>query len=162
MFAARQASGGPTFARPPSLQRRSVAASPLDLLLETLRGSPPRLPSLVITIFGDAVAPRGGSVWLGTLARRVEALGIGEGALRTAMSRLTADGWLLRSRAGRNSFYRLAPKGRRTFEVATEHIYNPPDLPWTGRLRAALLTPGTDREAAGAALAAAGYGSPAP
>jgi hypothetical protein len=39
--------------------------------------------------------------------------------VRTAMSRLAADGWLERRKAGRNSFYRLAGKGRQTFDAAT-------------------------------------------
>ena len=39
------------------------------------------------------------------------------------MSRLAADGWLERTRIGRNSFYHLTEKGRATFRQATEHIY---------------------------------------
>jgi phenylacetic acid degradation operon negative regulatory protein len=114
-------------------------------------------------VYGDAILPRGGSVWLGTLTRFFEALGIGEGAVRTAMSRLAADGWLVRSRVGRNSFYRLADKGRDTFAAATEHIYNPPALPWSGAFDLAILpTQNGERETARAALQNAGFGSPSP
>ena len=38
--------------------------------------------------------------------------------MRTAVSRLAADGWLERNRIGRNSFYRLAGKGRARFDAA--------------------------------------------
>ena len=49
-------------------------------------------------------------------------------------------------RVGRNSFYRLAEKGRATFESAARHIYNahPPD--WTGTFNLVLLGNGADRE----------------
>ncbi len=56
-----------------------------------------------------------GSVWLGTLLEFFAAIDIDSGVVRTAMSRLAADGWLEREKVGRNSFYRLANKGRQTF-----------------------------------------------
>lgn len=134
-----------------------MTASPLDAILANLRDEPSRTWSLVVTIYGDAIVPRGGSVWLGTLARIFDALGIGEGAVRTAMSRLAADGWLERSRIGRNSFYRLADKGRATFEAATEHIYDPPRRDWDGRL-AVVFAPDADE----ATWREAGFGQPSP
>ena len=139
-----------------------MTAPALQPILAELRSEPSRIWSIVITVYGDAILPRGGSVWLGTLARFFEALGIGEGAVRTAMSRLAADGWLVRSRVGRNSFYRLADKGRDTFAAATEHIYNPPALPWSGAFELAILPQNGEREAARAAFQEAGFGSPSP
>ena len=59
------------------------------------------------------------------------------GVVRTAMSRLAADGWLERNKVGRNSFYRLDEKGRQTFDTATRHIYDPPPSDWTGPFRTA-------------------------
>ena len=67
--------------------------------------------------------PRGGSVWLGTLLEFFRALEIGDGVVRTAMSRLAADGWLERQKVGRNSFYRLGAKGQAEFADATRRIY---------------------------------------
>jgi phenylacetic acid degradation operon negative regulatory protein len=140
-----------------------VIASALETILSDLRREPSRTPSVVITVYGDAIVPRGGSVWLGTLLAFFSALGVGEGAVRTAVSRLAADGWLERSRVGRNSFYRLAGKGRATFEAATRHIYNPVVPAFDGRFTLVLL--GADhpaRDAARAALETAGFGSPGP
>lgn len=108
--------------------------SPLAPILDRLRAEPSRTPSVVVTLYGDAIVPRGGEVWLGTLATILGALGIGEGAVRTAVSRLAADGWLARTRAGRHSYYRLAAKGEAVFATATQHIYDPPEPAWTGRL----------------------------
>ena len=117
-----------------------MARPALHRALAHLRSEPSRTWSLIITVFGDAVVPRGGSVWLGTLLLLFRAMGIGEGVVRTAVSRLATDGWLERERVGRNSFYRLGPKGRATFR---------------GALRC--LTPSSPE-----AMRAAGFGSPSP
>jgi phenylacetic acid degradation operon negative regulatory protein len=89
-------------------------------------------------------------------------MGINEGVVRTAMSRLAADGWLERHRLGRNSFYRLADKGHATFARAAERIYGAHPRSWTGRFRLVLLPSTADRQSAREALQAAGFGSPLP
>src|SRR5918911_254055 len=123
---------------------------------------PSRTGSIVITVFGDAIVPRGGSVWLGTLLEFFEHLDIDASVVRTAMSRLTADGWFERNRIGRNSFYRLVQSGRQTFDIATKHIYGPPASDWTGRFELLLIGNGEDRDASREALKNAGFGSPLP
>jgi phenylacetic acid degradation operon negative regulatory protein len=106
--------------------------------------------------------PRGGSVWLGTLLKFFETLDIDSSVVRTAMSRLTADGWFERNKVGRNSFYRLVQRERLTFDIATRHIYGPPASDWTGRFELLLIGNGWDRDAAREALKNAGFGSPLP
>ncbi|MBS0529716.1 MAG: phenylacetic acid degradation operon negative regulatory protein PaaX [Proteobacteria bacterium] len=135
---------------------------PLASIVGQLKREPSRTGSLVITIFGDAIVPRGGSVWLGMLLAFFEMLDIDSGVVRTAMSRLAADGWLERTKVGRNSFYRLAQKGRLAFDTATVHIYNPQSPEWTGRFELLLIGNGEDRDAARNALKASGFGSPLP
>ncbi|HEX2363787.1 MAG TPA: phenylacetic acid degradation operon negative regulatory protein PaaX [Bradyrhizobium sp.] len=135
---------------------------PLVRIIEQLKREPSRTGSIVITLFGDAIVPRGGSVWLGTLLEFFETLDIDASVVRTAMSRLTADGWFERERVGRNSFYRLVKKGRLTFDIATKHIYDPPASDWTGRFELLLIGNGGDRDAAREALKNAGFGSPLP
>jgi len=137
-------------------------AHPLTLIVDQLKREPSRTGSIVITLFGDAIVPRGGSVWLGTLLEFFERLDIDNGVVRTAMSRLTADGWLTREKVGRNSFYRLANKGHQTFEAATRHIYDPPQSDWSGRFELLLIGNGEDRDASREALRNAGFGSPLP
>jgi phenylacetic acid degradation operon negative regulatory protein len=136
--------------------------SPLARIVEQLKREPSRTGSIVITVFGDAIVPRGGSVWLGTLLEFFERLDIDSGVVRTAMSRLATDGWLERNKIGRNSFYRLAKKGRQTFAAATRHIYDPPPSDWTGRFELLLIGNGEDRDASRDALKNAGFGSPLP
>src|SRR6202020_192637 len=96
---------------------------PLARIVDQLKREPSRTGSIVITVFGDAIVPRGGSVWLGTLLEFFKSLDIDSGVVRTAMSRLATDGWLERSKVGRNSFYRLFKKGRQNLAAATTHIY---------------------------------------
>ncbi len=101
-----------------------------------------RVWSLVVTIFGDAVAPRGGRVALSVLGQITARLGIEAGALRTAMSRLAADGWVERDRQGRNSYYRLAEQGRHAFDLATRRIYAAGPPAWEGAWTVAIAPPG--------------------
>jgi len=98
---------------------------PLARIIQQLKREPSRTGSIVITVFGDAIVPRGGSVWLGTLLEFFEQLDIDASVVRTAMSRLTADGWFERSRIGRNSFYRLVQSGRQTFERRQPMLFKP-------------------------------------
>ncbi|WP_028350059.1 phenylacetic acid degradation operon negative regulatory protein PaaX [Bradyrhizobium murdochi] len=135
---------------------------PLARIIQQLKREPSRTGSIVITVFGDAIVPRGGSVWLGTLLEFFEQLDIDASVVRTAMSRLTADGWFERVKVGRNSFYRLVQGERQTFDIATKHIYGPPASDWTGRFELLLIGNGGDRDAAREALKNAGFGSPLP
>ena len=135
---------------------------PLARIIQQLKREPSRTGSIVITVFGDAIVPRGGSVWLGTLLEFFEELDVDASVVRTAMSRLAADGWFERNKIGRNSFYRLVQSGRQTFDIATKHIYGPPASDWTGRFELLLIGNGGDRDAAREALKNAGFGSPLP
>ena len=135
---------------------------PLARIIEQLKREPSRTGSIAITLFGDAIVPRGGSVWLGTLLEFFKALDIDSGVVRTAMSRLAADGWLERRKVGRNSFYRLADKGSLIFDAAVKHVYTARSPEWTGRFELLLISSASEREAARPALQAAGFGSPLP
>src|ERR1700738_3740010 len=112
---------------------------PLARIVEQLKREPSRTGSIVLTQFRDAIVPRGGSCWLGTLLEFFKTLDIDSGVVRTAMSRLATDGWLEREKVGRNSFYRLGKKGRQTFDAATRHIYDPQVSDWTGRFELLLI-----------------------
>jgi len=80
-------------------------AHPLARIIEQLKREPSRTGSIVITVFGDAIVPRGG-LGLARHAARIfqKALDIDSGVVRTAMSRLAADGWLERSKVGPQQF----------------------------------------------------------
>jgi phenylacetic acid degradation operon negative regulatory protein len=135
---------------------------PLARIVDQLKREPSRTGSIVITVFGDAIVPRGGSVWLGTLLEFFKTIDIDSSVVRTAMSRLAADGWFEREKVGRNSFYRLVKRERQTFDIATKHIYGAPASDWTGRFELLLVGNGSHRDAAREALKNAGFGSPLP
>ncbi|HEY1329754.1 MAG TPA: phenylacetic acid degradation operon negative regulatory protein PaaX [Casimicrobiaceae bacterium] len=98
----------------------------------TLADDPPRARSLVITVWGDALAPHGGEVWLAALIRLLEPFGINERLTRTSVFRLARDGWLAGETHGRQSRYRLTDQGRARFEAAYRRIYAPPVEDWSG------------------------------
>lgn len=100
---------------------------PLLPLIENLNADGrPRVWSLVITVFGDLVQHRGGRVQTVRLNRLLGRIGIESGALRTALSRLSRDGWVEGRKSGRTSSYTLTPTGSQKFGPATARIYAPP------------------------------------
>lgn len=134
------------------------------LLARFQRRRPIRAGSLVVTLYGDAIAPRGGSLWLGSLNRLVEPMGLEPGLVRTALSRLVSDGWFERNRVGQNSYYRLSSHSAAEFIEAGRHIYAGKDAQWKGRLDLEILTdpdPRT-RQSLRDNLARQGYGQLAP
>jgi phenylacetic acid degradation operon negative regulatory protein len=91
-----------------------------------------RAGSLITTVFGDSIAPRGGVVWLGSLIRVMSDFGINERLVRTSVFRLAKDGWLQSSQLGRRSYYSLGEEGRERFEQAAHRIYAEPSSEWDG------------------------------
>ena len=98
-----------------------------------LRQDPPRAKSLVMTVFGDALAPRGGAVWLGSLITLLAPFGVSERAVRTSVFRLVEEGWLEANRSGRRSQYRLSAQGEKPFLRAHQRVYAPRPRDWTGQ-----------------------------
>ena len=95
-----------------------------------LAATPPRAPSLIITVWGDAIAPHGGAAMLGGLIDLLDAFGINERLVRTSVFRLAREGWLAAKPIGRESLYRLTRDGARRFEQAYRRIYAPPVEQW--------------------------------
>lgn len=107
--------------------------SACDLIVEEFRSRPTlRAGSLITTVFGDSIAPRGGTVWLGSLIHAMAEFGINERLVRTSVFRLVKDGWLQSSQVGRRSFYSLTDEGREKFRAATHRIYGEPVTDWDG------------------------------
>ncbi|MCA2012637.1 PaaX family transcriptional regulator [Cereibacter sphaeroides] len=88
---------------------------------------PLRAAGFIVTLYGDAVVPRGGEVWIGTIIETCGMVGISETLVRTAVSRLVAAGQLEGWRRGRRSFYRLTEAAGAEFDGASRLIYGPPE-----------------------------------
>ncbi|MBE9397693.1 phenylacetic acid degradation operon negative regulatory protein PaaX [Pontibacterium sp. N1Y112] len=104
-----------------------------ELVEEFKNQRPIRGGSLIITIYGDAISPRGGTVWLGSLIKLLEPLGLNQRLVRTSIFRLTKEGWLTSTQVGRRSYYSLTDTGRRRFESAFRRIYAELYPEWDGK-----------------------------
>jgi len=98
----------------------------------TLGADPPRAKSLIVTVWGDALVPHGGTVWLAGLIRLMAPFGINDRLVRTSVYRLAQDGWLDAASHGRVSRYRLTPAGMRRCDDAHRRIYARADDDWAG------------------------------
>lgn len=123
----------------------SLKTAANSLITEFRSRSTIRAGSLIITMFGDAIAPRGGTSWIGSLIHVLEDLGINERLVRTSVFRLARDNWLESTQVGRRSYYSLSNIGVAEFEQATARIYGDPRQSWNGDWCTVLLA-GLDTE----------------
>jgi len=141
-----------------------IATAAASLVSRFRRQRPVRGGSLLVTIFGDSIAPRGGAITLGSLIGLAAPFGLNERLVRTAMARLADDDWLENRRVGRRSEYRLSRAGRERFATATRQIYGVPDETWTGAWTVVLLPRlrPIQRQGARETLLWAGFGEASP
>src|SRR2546429_2179274 len=128
----------PPMKRAPSAR---VPAAVRALLRRWRAQRPLRAGSLLVTIFGDAIAPRGAAVTLGSLIRLAAPFGVTERLVRTSVARLARDGWLAARRSGRRSEYRLTRAGAERFAEATRRIYGQSPRAWDGRWTLLVIPP---------------------
>lgn len=116
----------------------------LCITLTKLRLAHPALPrlrkalvlranSLIMTMVGDALAPRKQAVWLGSLIEMAALFELSSRLVRTSTFRLTADGWFEVQRMGRRSFYQLSAEGLARVQLADKRIYEFASPAWNGR-----------------------------
>lgn len=118
-----------------------TSLAPLNQLITRFQQQTPlRASSLIITLYGDAIEPHGGTVWLGSLIQLLEPIGINERLIRTSIFRLTKEGWLSAEKVGRRSYYSLTGTGRRRFEKAFKRVYSSALPAWDGSWTLALLS----------------------
>jgi phenylacetic acid degradation operon negative regulatory protein len=110
----------------------SFAARTNALVARFRRQRPLRGGSLLVTILGDAIAPRGGVIALSSLIELARPFGINARHVRTAIGRLANEQWVSSQRSGRVSFYRLTSHGRARFAEATQRIYGAAAAEWNG------------------------------
>ena len=94
----------------PALSRRHAAGA------ASARG-------LLFTVLGEFVLPTGGSAWTSAFIQTFGGLGVEEKAIRQALARTGADGWITPERHGRRTRWLLTPAGIRLLTEGTERIY---------------------------------------
>src|ERR1700723_4206866 len=131
-----------------------------DLVAGFRRQRPLRGGSLIVTLFGDSIMPRGGAVALGSLIELAAPFGLNERLVRTASARLAQDGWLAARRVGKRSEYRLTESGGVQFAEATQRIYGEAGANWSGRWTLVVMPslPAAQRQRLRRELAWQGYG----
>jgi phenylacetic acid degradation operon negative regulatory protein len=110
-----------------------------DWIKSYLKEEEPRSKSLIVSVFGDSIAPHSPGLWLSELIQLMEPLGVNERLVRTSAFRLIEEHWLTARRDGRRSHYMLTESGSRRFEVAYSRIYTPPQIEWDGNWTLVLL-----------------------
>ncbi|MBP2313552.1 phenylacetic acid degradation operon negative regulatory protein PaaX [Azospirillum soli] len=114
---------------------------PEDLVAPLIETIAPRAKSLIITVYGDAILPHGGSAWLGSLIDLMAHFGLSERIVRTSVFRLCKDDWLTNTQIGRRSFYRVTESGHERFAAAERRIYAPLVRGWDRGWHLLLVAP---------------------
>jgi phenylacetic acid degradation operon negative regulatory protein len=124
--------------------------------------------SLLMTVLGEYVLPRGEPVWTSALVRALGLLGTEEKTARQALARSCAEGWLASQRLGRQARWQLTGPGRRLLSDGASRIYSfgHQDRPWPGQWLVLLVSvPESRRELRHrlrTRLQWAGFGTPSP
>ena len=118
--------------------------------------TPPRTWSLLVSVFGELARAQDDHLSAADLGAWLADLGVEPGLVRTALSRLVANGTLIRARTGRAAAYRLSPQAGAEFRSAADIIYGGALPQPTGRVVLNVLDHCPDRAGARAALIADG------
>jgi phenylacetic acid degradation operon negative regulatory protein len=118
--------------------------------------------SALFDLYGDYLRPRGGRAPVAALVRLLAPLGIAAPAVRTAVSRMVRQGWLVPVRLGGGPGYQLTVKAVHRLDEAAARIYRTGKQGWDGRFDMVLVTPPrgrTRRQHLETTLSFLGYGS---
>jgi phenylacetic acid degradation operon negative regulatory protein len=94
-----------------------------------------RFRTVIYTLFGAYIIPRGGEVHVGNLIELVRPLGFSANAIRLGLSRMSRYGVFKIRRKGRRSYYSLSPKGMHRMEKGKVRAFDVKHKKWDGRWR---------------------------
>jgi phenylacetic acid degradation operon negative regulatory protein len=117
--------------------------------------------SALFDLYGDYLRPRGGRAPVAALVRLLAPLGVAAPAVRTAISRMVRQGWLLPLRMSEGAGYQLTVKAVQRLDDASARIYRTRRASWDGRfdlIVATLPQRRTERVRISDTLSYLGYG----
>ena len=118
-----------------------IMKNPLQKHLLTWQQQPRvQAGSLIVSVFGDALYPRGGTVAMGSLIGLLAPLQVNERLIRTACFRLVQEDWLQTTAVGNRSNYALSRTGRSRVEEASRQIYAHRAPAWDQQWRVVMAT----------------------
>jgi phenylacetic acid degradation operon negative regulatory protein len=118
--------------------------------------------SALFDLYGDYLRPRGGRAPVAALVRLLAPLGIAAPAVRTAISRMVRQGWLVPMRLAGAPGYQVTVKAVHRLDEAAARIYRTTRPAWDGQFDLIVLTPPDGRSRRTrltATLAYLGYGA---
>lgn len=118
------------------------SAEPIaDLDAAVCSDGAPSARNLLVTVFGDVLAPLGPdtAVSVQALSSVVADFGVNERLVRTSLTRLVNDDLLAVRTVGRRSSYRIAPRAVDLFAAADDRIYRGRPEPWGGEWTVVVL-----------------------
>jgi phenylacetic acid degradation operon negative regulatory protein len=118
--------------------------------------------SALFDLYGDHLASRGGQAPVAALVRCLGALGIAAPAVRTAISRMVRQDWLVAVRTPAGPGYALTDRAQRRLSEAGARIYRTGEQAWDGNwhlLNVERIRDRSRRDRVRAGLTYLGYGA---
>jgi phenylacetic acid degradation operon negative regulatory protein len=103
--------------------------------------------SALFDLFGDHLRQRGGRAPVASLVRILAPLGVAAPAVRTAISRMVRQGWLVPAEVDGGRGYALTDRARQRLDDAAARIYRTRDSAWDGTWDLVVLEPVRPRAA---------------
>ncbi len=152
----------------PSPKVRSRSLNTEDQLAKVAADDLPSgtVRSYLLTVLGELVLPRGRPAWTSALLHALTGVGIAEKAVRQALMRATASGWIEPHPVGRQTCWTLTALGRQVIEEGADRVrsMSQRSLPWDGRWLILLLgdyaEDRTTKKKLARALSWVGFGNP--
>jgi phenylacetic acid degradation operon negative regulatory protein len=113
--------------------------------------------SALFDLYGDHLLSRGGQAPIAALVRLLAPAGISAPAVRTAVSRMTRQGWLAPVRMPEGAGYRLTPRAGSRLRQAGDRIYRREAQDWDGRWHVVVTERVADRPRRERLRSALGY-----
>jgi phenylacetic acid degradation operon negative regulatory protein len=101
-----------------------LPASPAPALSRRREVGQASARSLLMTVLGEYVLPRGQPVWTAALVQALGLMGVGEKSARQALARSAAEGWLSPTRHGRRVRWELSGPGQTLLTDGAHRIYS--------------------------------------